>query len=282
MTLTIIIPTHNSASTIARALDSALIQKFKDWEVIIVDGASTDGTQNILQDYATKDARIRWISEPDNGIYDAMNKGVRLAKGEWVYFLGSDDWLYNDVSLNQVFNQNQALTEDVDLIRCRVMRKGKISDIQKVKPEEVIHEILNHQSIIFRKSLALEIPYEQRYKMAGDLVQFIKMIGRGVNSIECDTVLANYSTGGYSSYGVDINYSRDKEQILRDCFGSSIDDKIFYRSMKLVAFTQIKYDNAIRGLIWLYRGGLLKERWRDILYCFKVRFYHRILHSKKI
>ena len=281
MLLSLIIPTYNSEKTLRAALDSISNQKFDDWEVIVVDGVSSDETLSIVKQYSQRERRIRWISEPDEGIYDAMNKGVQMAQGEWVYFLGSDDWLYDERTLNKIFYNNAKLTDDVELIRCRVMRKDKISDIQNVQPEYVIFENLNHQSIIIKRSVMLEIPYEQHYKMAGDLVQFIKMIGRGVVSIPCDQVLANYSSGGYSSYGVDINWSREKEQILRECFVNSIEDKMIYQSMRLVAFTQIKYDNPLKGLLWLYKGGLIKERWRDVLYCFKVRFYRSILGSKK-
>ena len=89
MKLSIIIPTFNSANTLRRALDSIIGQTLNDLEVLIMDGVSTDQTLDIAKTY--NDNRIRIFSEPDNGVYDAMNKGIDKASGEWLYFLGSDD-----------------------------------------------------------------------------------------------------------------------------------------------------------------------------------------------
>lgn len=89
--VSIIIATYNSEKTLKRALDSVLNQSYQDWECIVVDGASKDNTIGIVKEYVKKDSRFRYISEPDHGIYDAFNKGWKMAKGEWVMYLGSDD-----------------------------------------------------------------------------------------------------------------------------------------------------------------------------------------------
>lgn len=89
----IIIATFNAAKTLNKALDSVLNQTYQNWECIIVDGASKDDTINIVKEYVQKDTRFRYISEPDKGIYDAFNKGWEMAKGDWIYYLGSDDIL---------------------------------------------------------------------------------------------------------------------------------------------------------------------------------------------
>ena len=91
----IIIPTYNSATKIGSALDSVLFQDFNNFEVILIDGLSADNTVSILESYLNKDKRTHFISEKDNGIYDAMNKGIDGAKGEWLYFMGSDDELFD-------------------------------------------------------------------------------------------------------------------------------------------------------------------------------------------
>ena len=89
--VSIIIATYNSEKTLRRALDSVLNQSYQDWECIVVDGASKDNTIEIVKEYVSKDSRFRYMSEPDHGIYDAFNKGWKMAKGEWVMYLGSDD-----------------------------------------------------------------------------------------------------------------------------------------------------------------------------------------------
>ena len=96
MKISVITTTWNSASTISDTIESVLRQTYSDFEHIIVDGGSTDGTLEIIKSYEPKyDGRLRYISEKDNGIYDAMNKGIRMATGDVVGILNSDDF-YRD------------------------------------------------------------------------------------------------------------------------------------------------------------------------------------------
>lgn len=95
MTLSLITPSYNSATTIARTIESVVAQNYPDLEYIIIDGASKDDTSNIVSSFKDK-LNIKYISEPDKGIYDAMNKGVKLASGEVIGILNSDDLFDND------------------------------------------------------------------------------------------------------------------------------------------------------------------------------------------
>ncbi len=105
---TIVTPCFNSSATIRKTLDSVLAQSFTDYEYIVVDGGSSDGTVDILKEYEPKFAgRMRYISEPDHGIYDAVAKGFRMGSGELLAWLGSDD-LYFDYALetvHEIFSQ---------------------------------------------------------------------------------------------------------------------------------------------------------------------------------
>lgn len=94
--ISIIIPTYNSEKTVGKAIKSVQDQIFQDWECIIIDGNSKDSTLTIVYSLIGSDKRFIVISEPDNGIYDAFNKGWRLASSTWVYYLGSDDYLTKD------------------------------------------------------------------------------------------------------------------------------------------------------------------------------------------
>ena len=100
----IIIPTFNSSKTLKECLDSLFEQSFNSYEVLIIDSVSTDATLSVLKEYTSKYPNIKVYSEKDNGIYDAMNKGMSLAKGDWLYFLGSDDTFYNSRVLSHVSN----------------------------------------------------------------------------------------------------------------------------------------------------------------------------------
>ena len=95
--ISIITVCRNSAHTLQDTMDSVLSQKYKNYEYIIIDGASADTTLSLLSDYEGRfDTRMRWISEPDSGIYDAMNKGLTMARGEVVGFLNADDYYADD------------------------------------------------------------------------------------------------------------------------------------------------------------------------------------------
>src|SRR5947209_4479772 len=88
--ISVIIPTFNLKACIRKCLESLREQTFRDFEILVIDGGSTDGTIKIVQEFASSFPRLTWRSEKDRGVYDAMNKGVAMARGDWVYFLGSD------------------------------------------------------------------------------------------------------------------------------------------------------------------------------------------------
>ncbi|WP_240536414.1 glycosyltransferase family 2 protein [Bradyrhizobium genomosp. III] len=97
--LSIVTATYNSARTVRDTLESVRQQTFQDFEHIVVDGGSTDGTVDILKEYGSA---VRWISEPDRGIYDAMNKGIAMSRGHWIHLLNSDDFYASNNVLNQI------------------------------------------------------------------------------------------------------------------------------------------------------------------------------------
>lgn len=103
MKLSLITPTYNSAKTLSRTIESILLQNYPDIEYIIVDGASTDNTKDIVEFYSKK-IPITFISEPDKGIYDAMNKGIKRATGDIIGILNSDDFLDNDSVVSDIMN----------------------------------------------------------------------------------------------------------------------------------------------------------------------------------
>ena len=150
--LTIIIPTLQAERTLGEALDSVLAQQFADLEILIMDSVSRDRTLEIAGDYARRDPRLRIISQPDKGIYDAMNKGVEAARGQWILFLGSDDRLHDQ----RVLSTFAALPglETLDLVYGNVVSpsyKGVYDgefDLRKL-----LHRNMPHQAIFHKKSL---------------------------------------------------------------------------------------------------------------------------------
>src|SRR4030043_464009 len=100
--LSIITINLNNAAGLRQTIESVINQTFSDYEYIIIDGGSTDGSVDVIKEYASK---LRyWITEPDTGIYNAMNKGIMQAKGEYFQFLNSGDWFLNETILQKLFS----------------------------------------------------------------------------------------------------------------------------------------------------------------------------------
>jgi glycosyltransferase involved in cell wall biosynthesis len=102
--ISIIIPTYNAGKTLRTCIDSVVSQNYRQKEIWIVDNQSDDGTISIINEYAALYTYIKYISGEDRGTYDAMNKGIGVAKGRWLYFLGSDDTLYDENVLSAISN----------------------------------------------------------------------------------------------------------------------------------------------------------------------------------
>ena len=115
MKISIITATYNSEKTLRDTLESILGQTYKDVESIIVDGASKDGTMEMVREYEPRfQGRMRWVSEPDKGIYDAMNKGIRMATGDVVGVLNSDDFYYDERVVEDI--ANAFIQKEVDCV----------------------------------------------------------------------------------------------------------------------------------------------------------------------
>ena len=113
MKISIVTVVYNRVGTIADTMESVLVQQYQDVEYVVVDGGSTDGTVDVIKEYEPRfHGRMKWVSEKDNGIYDAMNKGIRMATGEVVAILNSDDFYHRNDTLSKVA---EAFAEDPDL-----------------------------------------------------------------------------------------------------------------------------------------------------------------------
>jgi glycosyltransferase involved in cell wall biosynthesis len=166
--ISILIPTLNAQKTLGSALDSILGQEFTDWEILVIDSVSKDGTMDMVKGLAARDARVRFISEPDKGIYDAMNKGVTLARGQWIYFLGSDDTLH-DPGVLQTFRDDLA-ARDLDLVYGNIVtvRKGPAYD-GPFTLEKLLRKNMSHQAAFYHRQLFTRIGgFNTRYRAYAD------------------------------------------------------------------------------------------------------------------
>jgi glycosyltransferase involved in cell wall biosynthesis len=160
--ISIITPTYNSESKIGACLQSVKNQTYSNIEHIIIDNLSTDKTIDVILKYKELyPFSIRLISEKDRGIYDAMNKGIKSAKGQWLYFLGSDDKFYNENVLSTIFNGKQ--TNHQKIIYGNVIingdagwaKNGQIYDgeftLSKLIDRNICHQAIFFNKIVFKR-----------------------------------------------------------------------------------------------------------------------------------
>jgi glycosyltransferase involved in cell wall biosynthesis len=171
--ISIIIPAFNAEETILTAVKSILGQAFPDFEIILVDGLSSDNTVKIIEEL--KDSRVKIFSEKDKGTYDAMNKGIRYAKGEWLYFIGGDDYLYDSNVLETLSKKLKKTKEHV--LYGNVLIKGDTgwaTDGQIYNGEYSFQKLLKsnicHQSMFYRRSFILQnrLQYDLQYPISAD------------------------------------------------------------------------------------------------------------------
>lgn len=197
---TIIIPVFNAAATLAKALETVLQQSYKNFEVLILDNFSTDSSLQVAKGFA--DARIKIFSAKDKGVYDAMNKGIALAGGEWLYFFGSDDHLYDANVLQDVaaFIKNN---------NCTVVY-GKINSERfggeygcEFNAEKILHQNIGHQAIFFHRTVFERTGnFNLRYKTQADWDHNLRwFFAKHIKHCFFNRLIAGYADGGLSAGG---------------------------------------------------------------------------------
>lgn len=238
--LSIIIPTYNSSNTIKSALISILQQKFNDFEILIIDACSIDSTLDIVKSF--NDERIIIISERDEGVYDAMNKGMRLAKGKWLYFLGSDDELNSNNVLEKVFNVINYNKEICVLYGNVQFNNGLPFWANNNKTydgeftfEKLMDQNICHQSIFYKREFIFcnKLSYSLKYPICADW-DFNLRAWLKSSFIYIDLIIANFNDGGLSSIQTD-NFYKDKDWLIAKCSGKKT--RYFYN--KVLNYSQL-------------------------------------------
>jgi glycosyltransferase involved in cell wall biosynthesis len=232
MLLSIVIPTYNSSLTVERCLASILKQTFTDYEVVVIDGKSKDHTVEIVQMIQTKANKVTVISEKDYGIYDAMNKGIKIARGEWLYFLGSDDMLYNEFVLEDVFGAQHVNHLDVIYGSVYNTHLQKVYD-GEFNNEKICKEGICHQSIFYRRELFFKFGlYDHEMKVYAHVwMDKILFTDETVRWKYIDVIIATYDGSGMSSTTMDYKYWRHAETLLNKCFKKKLPDAVIYSSL---------------------------------------------------
>lgn len=176
--LSIITINLNNRDGLKKTIESVVNQTYQNFEYIVIDGASADGSVEVIQDYTDK--INYWVSEPDSGIYNAMNKGIRVAQGEYLLFLNSGDWLYDDDTLNQAI---PFLNESISIYTGDIIFKSNIGEQYIQHPEKLSFTYLMgrglaHQSSFISKELFNKYGfYDESLTIVADWAFFFVQLG---------------------------------------------------------------------------------------------------------
>lgn len=203
--ITIITVCFNSEKTIGQTIESVLAQTFSDYQYIIVDGKSTDSTMDIVNSYQEKfeKGRFKVVSEPDRGIYDAMNKGIRLAEGELIGIINSDDWYEKD-ALETAWHLYQDSREKNVIIygAMRYLQEERLDRIIYFRHEFIAERMICHPTCFVAKKVYDQIGlFDENYRIAADHDFIWRAVEREIFFIGVDKIMANFRMGGISGVG---------------------------------------------------------------------------------
>lgn len=200
MKVSVVTINYNNVTGLKRTLESVNAQTCKDYELVIVDGASNDGSKDVIEDYAASHSNVTWVAESDKGIYNAMNKGVRMSSGEYCIFMNSGDCFYDSKVL-------EASMEYLDGNIYIIVGSAVIGNFLYNAPEEkelslsfFVKESLCHQSAFIKRTLLLKIPYNETRKIAGDTEFFANaLIIEDASYINIPICVSRYENAGASA-----------------------------------------------------------------------------------
>lgn len=229
--ISIITINYNNALGLQQTIDSIVAQSLTDYEYLVVDGGSTDTSKEVIQNYASH--IHHWVSEPDRGIYNAMNKGLAIAKGRLVVFMNSGDtYLDKDVLLRSM---QEIQTNAADVYYGQIIVDEGDGDRTVVYPQALTLDyqrnmVINHQACFFNRETLTELGgYDEAYKLAADYAFYLKATLSNKKFVPLLFPIVRYDASGISSQRMD-DYRKDMRlvwaDIVPDLITQSIDQLI--------------------------------------------------------
>jgi glycosyltransferase involved in cell wall biosynthesis len=269
--LSIITVNRNNYEGLRRTIESVVCQTFTDYEFIVIDGASDDSSPGIIRE--NERSLSYWISEPDNGTYHAMNKGIGKATGEYCLFLNSGDYLIEKRVLEKLFS----FEPDADIVSGNVLKIRPNNKYRRVTSPEIVslHKLcihsLPHQASLIRKTLFDELGlYTESYRIASDWEFFLKAIVLNRKTYRhIDLDISYFRIGGVSSSRENFGLSRDESHdILKRLFPDMADDlmdfRYFYNSDFGQMITLLQKNKKLYRFIDTLCGFLLNSKKRIV------------------
>lgn len=204
----------NGVKTVEEAFQSVCRQSFTDYEYVVVDGGSIDGTVDVIHKY--KRCITTWVSEPDDGVYDAMSKALKMTKGQWILFLGADDFLVCDLRDVAALLQNQQTVYYGDVVRPAVKRiyDGFFS------PYKLACRNICHQSIFYPRHVLEKNVFDSRYKVFADYELNMRLFSHPDILFEyIPVIVATFNDSeGLSPNQIDREFEADRLRLIKKYF----------------------------------------------------------------
>lgn len=234
--ISIITVVFNAVNTLEQTIQSVINQNYESIEYIIIDGGSTDGTLDIIKKY---DNQIdKWLSEPDKGIYDAMNKGINLATGELVGIINADDWYEPDVI---AYIAGCYKNSDRDVVIHGLLRNFKDNLFYSIKGNSIQvlrYDMIQHPTCFIPKLIYLQHGvYDIQYKCCADYDLILRYVNSGIKFNFIEQTIANFRIGGISTLD---KFQKEKYLILRK-------------------YGMISGAEAVLRIVYLYFANVIKK-----------------------
>lgn len=249
----------NSVETIEETILSVVDQTYDNVEYIIIDGGSTDGTVDIIKKYAEGGAELgkhrhevsHWISEPDKGIYDAMNKGIAIASGDYINFMNSGDKFTDAIVLKQVV-EGINVNSDVLYGDCLLVYDSySVYHKAKYLSGHDINLPFNHQAAFVKRSIAVEYPFNLRYRIVADLDFFYRLYKAKKKFQYLQFPISSYAMNGMSQNHIMTAFKEAVEvQELKSSFRYWLNLTILRIKLMLAKKISEKTKKRIRGNIY--------------------------------
>lgn len=219
MKISIITITFNSAKTLQRTFASVQSQTYKDIEHVIVDGASSDGTVDMIKAYAAEHTNVRWVSERDDGIYNALNKGIKMATGDIIGFLHSDDVLFSPDSIEHLAAAFESQEADIvygDLLYCRGNRIIRRWKSNVFNPRSLKYGWMPpHPTVYVRREVYQQVgEYDEWFRISADYDMILRIFKSGFKAHYLPEVLVSMEMGGASNKNTKARLSKTQEDYL--------------------------------------------------------------------
>ena len=271
MKLSIVTINYNNAEGLRKTMESVLAQTYTEIEYIIVDGASTDGSVDVIRELATRPT-IKWVSEKDTGIYNAMNKGIRMATGEYIEILNSGDILFDaNVTqrmierLDQINSQNENPTGILYGNMIKVNAQGKVvgkSGYTEYSLRQFYSSTLNHDCAYIRRDLFEEYGlYDEQLKIVSDWKWYLQAIGLGkVKPEYVDIDVTIFDDGGISETNLTLR-NAERRKVLEEVLPPAVLWDYDTHACEMEQMKRLRRWK-LYGLVYLIERTLFKlEKW---------------------